>query len=288
MERHEIEKYYIQYRRLLFVLAYQLTGSIDDAEDVVQDVFIKLHDMDLDHIVEPKAYLCKMATNRSLDVLKSARRKREQYVGQWLPEPIRTSGDELIGSIIRNELLSYALLVLLEKLTPAERVAFVLHQALSFKYSEIAKVMEKSEVNCRKLVSRARGKIGTSTEDSIDKEVIDRKWIELFLSALAQGDMKQVISILAEDVTLISDGGGKAFAAIRPIQSSNHVARFLLGMKRKMAPGNDAVEITEINGQIGVVYRTDNKVDTVVLMQVHKDVIRNLYFIRNPDKLEHI
>ncbi|QTD43440.1 RNA polymerase sigma-70 factor [Sporosarcina sp. Te-1] len=282
-----MENYYVQYRRLLFTLAYQLTGSAVDAEDVVQDVFMKLHDMELDRIVEPKAYLCKMATNRSLDILKSARRKREQYVGQWLPEPIRTSDDELIGSVIQNELLSYAILVLLEKLTAAERAAFVLHHALSFKYSEIAKIIGKSEVNCRKLVSRAREKIGTSTEDLIE-EVIERKWIERFLSALEQGDMNKILSVLAEDVTLISDGGGKAFAAIRPIQSSDHVARFLLGIKRKTALGNDMVEVAEINGQIGVVYRTGNKVDTVALMQVHKNVIQNLYFIRNPDKLKNI
>ncbi|WP_336822703.1 RNA polymerase sigma factor SigJ [Sporosarcina sp. USHLN248] len=288
MRHDEIENYYIQYRRLLFTLAYQLTGSAVDAEDVVHDVFLKLHDVKLECLVEPKAYLCKMATNRSLDVLKSASRKREQYVGHWLPEPIRLSDDELVESVIQNDLLSYAMMIVLEKLTPIERAAFVLHEGLSFNYSVIAKIIGKSEVNCRQLVSRVRRKIGVHANGPIHEEAIDRKWIERFLSVLEQGDMNQVISMLAEDVTLISDGGGKALAAIHPIQSSNHVARFLLGIMRKASIGNGNVEITELNGQVGIIYRNDQKVDTVVFMHVQKKVVRNFYFIRNPDKLKHL
>jgi len=288
MEQEKIEEYYVQYNRLLFTLAYQLTGSAADAEDVVQDIFTKLHDIELNRIVEPKAYLCKMATNRCLDVLKTARRKREQYVGQWLPEPILTFDNELVESVIQNELLSYAMLVLLEKLTPAERAAFVLYEALSFKYSVIAKIIGKNEANCRKLVSRARGKIGMSTEAPLREAEIEGKWIEGFLTALEQGDLNRVISILAEDVTLISDGGGKAFAAIHPIQSRNHVARFLLGVSKNMTPGDSAVDITKINGQTGLVYRTGNKVDTVALLHIHQGTVRNLYFIRNPEKLRYI
>ncbi|GKV55210.1 RNA polymerase sigma factor SigJ [Sporosarcina sp. NCCP-2222] len=288
MEQEKIEEYYVQYKRLLFTLAYQLTGSAADAEDVVHDVFMKLHDIELDRIVEPKAYLCKMATNRCLDVLKTARRKREQYVGQWLPEPILTFGNELVESVIQKELISYAMLVLLEKLTPVERAAFVLYEALSFKYSVIAKIIGKSETNCRKLVSRARGKIGMSTEAPLREADIEGKWIEGFLTALEQGDLNRVISILAEDVTLISDGGGKAFAAIHPIHSSNHVARFLLGIAKNMTPGDSAVDITKINGQTGLVYRTGNKVDTVALLHIHQGAVRNLYFIRNPEKLRYI
>ncbi|MCG3087934.1 RNA polymerase sigma factor SigJ [Sporosarcina sp. MB25] len=283
-----MEEYYVQYKRLLFTLAYQLTGSAADAEDVVQDVFMKLHDMELNRIDEPKAYLCKMATNRCLDLLKTARRKREQYVGQWLPEPILTFDNELVESVIQKELLSYAMLVLLEKLTPAERAAFVLYEALSFKYSVIANVIGKSEANCRKLVSRARGKIGVSTGAPISEAEMEGKWIEGFLLALEQGDLNRVISILAEDVTLISDGGGKAFAAIHPIHSRNLVARFLLGIRKNVTRGDDVMEVTNINGQIGLIYRSGNQVDTVALLHIHEGVVRNLYFIRNPEKLRYI
>src|SRR5690625_3127718 len=152
-----MHKLYRQYKGLLFTLAYQLTGSASDAEDAVQDVFLKLHDVKQERLVEPKAYLCKMVTNRCLDLLKSARKKREQYFGQWLPEPIPTSLDEGFESVARGELLSYAMLVLLERLSPAERAVFVLREALSFEYAVISELVDKSEANCRKLNSRARG-----------------------------------------------------------------------------------------------------------------------------------
>jgi RNA polymerase sigma-70 factor (ECF subfamily) len=286
MEMVEMQKLYEQYKGLLFTLAYQLTGSASDAEDAVQDVFMKLYDIELECLVEPKAYLCKMVTNRCLDILKSARKKREQYFGEWLPEPILTSEDESIELVVRGELLSYAMLVLLERLSPAERAAFVLREALGFEYSIIAKLIGKSESNCRKMVSRARGKMGITIEEPICAETASKEWVQRFLSALEQGNMDTVVSILAEDVTLIADGGGKAFTAVHPIQSRDHVVQFLFGLMRK-AEGMK-MEITEINGQIGLVIHKGDRIDTVVIMHFEKGTIHNLYFVRNPDKLRHL
>jgi len=309
----QIQELYTKYKGLLFTLAYQLTGSASDAEDAVQDVFLKVHDIDPQRLAEPKAYLCKMVTNRCLDVLKSARKRREQYFGPWLPEPIPTSGDELFESVVRGELLSYAMLVLLERLSSVERTVFVLREALGFEYADIAEVIGKSEANCRKLISRARGKLGIGDGQEVRHESIKEEWIGRFLTALQRGDMDAVISMLAEDAVVITDGGGKAFAAVHPIRSRERVARFLLGIIRKLGPlakadevegtkdagglenaaeSEEAIqlELREINGQLGLVARSGdgNIIDTAALIHIEGNSISSIYFIRNPDKLEYL
>jgi len=285
-----MQELYDQYKRLLYTLAYQLTGSASDAEDAVQDVFLKVYDVNPERLVEPKAYLCKMVTNRCLDLLKSARKRREQYFGQWLPEPILTPNDEPFESVVRGDLLSYAMLVLLERLSPAERAVFVLREALGFEYPDIAGLVGKSEVNCRKLFSRARGKMGITPEEPIHAEAASEEWVRRFLSALEQGSVDTVVSILAEDVVLISDGGGKAIAAVHPIESRDLVARFLLGLIRNahQYEGGVHVEMRDLNGQTGLIIRSGKGIEVVVLMHVERNAIRHLYFVRNPDKLRHL
>ncbi|MCR8630377.1 RNA polymerase sigma factor SigJ [Paenibacillus radicis (ex Xue et al. 2023)] len=285
-----MQELYEQYKGLLFTLAYQLTGSVSDAEDAVQDVFLKMYDVNPERLVEPKAYLCKMVTNRCLDLLKSARKRREQYFGQWLPEPILTPEDESIDSIVRSELLSYAMLVLLERLSIAERAVFVLREALSFEYTVIAELVGKSETNCRKLLSRARGKMGIGMEEPILPEAGSEEWVRRFLSALERGNVDTIVSILAKDVVLVSDGGGKTSAAVHPIKSSDLVARFLLGVIRKVPhyEGGWQVEMTYINGQAGLIIRSGELIDTVVMLHVERNAIQNVYFVRNPDKMRHL
>lgn len=285
-----MQELYERYKGLLFSLAYQLTGSVYDAEDAVQDVFLKLHDVEPGSLVEPKAYLCKMVTNRCRDLFKSARKRREQYVGQWLPEPLLTPNDEFFESIVQGELLSYAMLVLLERLSLTERTVFVLREALGFEYAAIAELVDKSEANCRKLNSRARGKMGISPDEPIYPEAESEEWVRRFLEALEQGNMDKVISMLAKDVVLVSDGGGKAFAAVRPIESRDLVARFLFGLIRKVPhyAGGMRVEMRDINGQTGLVVRSGEGIETIALMHVERNLIRNLYFVRNPDKLGHL
>ncbi|WP_145051020.1 RNA polymerase sigma factor SigJ [Paenibacillus xylanexedens] len=283
-----MEELYGRYKKLLLTLAYQMTGTWTDAEDVVQDVFLKVCDVNPAGLTEePKAYLCKMVVNRCRDLYKSARRRRERYVGEWLPEPIPTSMVDPLDFIIRDELLSYAVLVMLEKLSPAERAVYVLREALGIEYGGIAEIIGKSEINCRKLFSRAKGKMGLS-EGEPDMIKTDREaWIRQFIVAFEQDDAERVISMLASDVVLISDGGGKALAAVRPIAERDSVFKFLYGIFHKSFQHEDGlqIEVREINGQTGVVIRMGERVDTVALIHIIGHSIRNIYLIRNPDKL---
>ena len=285
-----MQEMYMQYKGLLFKLAYQLTGSASDAEDVVHDVFLKLYDVPKEKLTEPKAYLCKMVTNRCYDIQKSARKKREQYYGEWLPEPLfhTNTGDDSIESVERGDLLSYAMIVLLERLTPAERVVFVLREALGFDYAEIAELIEKSQANCRKLFSRARAKMGITSEELVHTETAPNELITDFLAALKQGNMNRMVSMLDPNVILVSDGGGKAKAAIFPIKTSNHVARFLMGTVHKASRDERAmpIEISIINEQPAFIQRSDGGIQTVGIIHTEGNRIRNIYIVRNPDKLK--
>lgn len=284
----KIDKLYRQYYRLLLTLAYQMMGTWSDAEDVVQDVFLKVYDVNPAGLnEEPKAYLCKMVVNRCRDLYKSARRRRERYVGEWLPEPIPTSGDGPLEFVVRDELLSYAVLVLLEKLSPAERAVFVLREALDIDYAGIADIIGKSEINCRKLLSRAKGKMNLVEGESIHAQTDREMWVRRFVVALEQDNIEQVMSMLAHDVVLISDGGGNVFAALRPISYRDAVSKFLFGSFHKSSQQENGIqlEISEVNGQIGVVIRTGEQVDSVALIHMEGYEIHNIYLIRNPDKL---
>jgi len=284
---------YQQYKSLLFRLAYQLTGSACDAEDAVQDVFIKAQHIDPERLKQqPKAYLCKMMTNHCIDLLRSAKKRRELYFGPWLPEPVSTENDSF-ETVIRNDLLSYAIIALLERLTPTERAVFVLREALCFDYPAIAELTGKSEANCRKMMSRARGKMGITEEDLSESESIDEQWIQSFLFALSEGKVDTVLHLLADDAVLTSDGGGKVLAAAHPIQSSKAVARFLLGIIRSAQQEGNAefgvkVEPAVINGQTGIVFRQNNKVSGVALFSMKNNRLQNIYIIRNPDKLKQL
>lgn len=278
---------YKEYNSLLFTLAYQITGSVADAEDAVQDVFVKLHDVDPRRLQEPKAYLCKMVTNRSLDLLKSARKKREKYVGAWLPEPILTSQENPYESIVHRDLLSYAMLILLERLTPLERAVFILREALSFDYNSIAKLVDKSELNCRKLLSRARGKMGITEELNVSSESAGKDWIQQFIVALEHGEIDTVLSLLTEDVVVVSDGGGKVSAAVHPIETRDRVARFMLSLMQKASHSQEGihVELTSLNGQTGVIIRLKDVVLLAIFIYVKEGKGKNFYIIRNPNKL---
>jgi RNA polymerase sigma-70 factor (TIGR02957 family) len=279
---------YKQYQKLLFRLAYQLTGSAADAEDAVQDVFVKVQNVSTERLQEPKAYLCKMMTNHCIDQLRSARKRRELYIGPWLPEPV--FDDSSFEEAERHETLSYAMLVLLERLTPAERAVFVLREALCFDYSAIAELTDKSEQNCRKIMSRAKAKMGITEEDLLEHGAVQQQWIEQFLGALSQGKVDEVLSLLHEDAILFSDGGGKVTSAIRPIQSAGRVVQFLLGIIRKaeQEEGGFSVELASIGGEIGILLRQDGIITTATFIQLKQSKAQEIYIVRNPDKLEKL
>ncbi|NIK67173.1 RNA polymerase sigma-70 factor [Paenibacillus sp. BK720] len=280
---------YERYKGLLFSLAYQLTGSAADAEDAVQDVFLKVQNRNPDTLHEPKAYLCKMITNRCLDHLRSARIRREQYVGPWLPEPIAPYDDGGLEEVVRHDLLSYAMLALLERLSPSERAVFVLREALGFDYPAIAELTGKSEQNCRKLMSRARAKMGITEEELQSGGTIEQAWINRFVAALTEGEVDTVLSMLAEDAVLVSDGGGKASAAVRPIETRERVAQFLLGIFRKSQfTSLMTVEQRLLNGEPAFVFRQEGIVDSVVFLEQREGLLHRLFIVRNPDKLHKV
>lgn len=282
---------YEQYKGLLFHLAYQMTGTVSDAEDAVQDVFVKVQSLPLEKLEEPKAYLCKMVTNRCIDEIKSARNRREQYYGPWLPEPIPEAYCESYEAVENHELLSYAMLVLLERLSPSERAVFVLREALGFDYPEIAGLIDKTEANCRKLMSRARGKMGITEDDLIGVGSMSEEWVSRFFTALSEGDAEHVLSLLAEDAVLLSDGGGKVIAAARPVESKERVARFLIGILHQaqledgVAP---EIEVKELNFQTAVIFRQGGSVTGVIFVNIRNGLLQNIYIVRNPDKLAGI
>jgi RNA polymerase sigma factor (sigma-70 family) len=286
-----MQKLYDLYKPLLFKLAYQLTGSAADAEDAVQDVFMKALDADLESLEEPKAYLCKMVTNRCLDLQKSARRRREVYVGPWLPEPIRTpEADTLEMAVVRRDLLSYAMLVTLECLTHTERAVFVLREALGFDYSEIAELLGKREANCRKLMSRAISKMGISEEEPVAHEEVELEWVSRFLRSLEQGNVDEILSLLTEDAMLVSDGGGKVIAFKHPIQTRDHLARVLLeGFQGgHHYRGKLHFEVSLLNGETGIVIRSGDETLAAIFIQLRGGKLARMYAVRNPDKLARV
>jgi len=287
-----LEELYDQYKALLFTLAYQITGSAADAEDAVHDVFIKACDIHPERLEEPKAYLCKMVTNRCLDMQRSARKNRETYVGPWLPEPIRTpEADTLEMTVVRRDLLSYAMLVLLERLTPTERAVFVLREALDFDYPEIAELLGKQEANCRKLMSRARSKMGITEEEPVAAELVETEWVSRFLTSLELGNVDQMLSLLTEDVMLVSDGGGNVPAFTRPIQKRDQVARILAGAFEGIKPyyqGGLRSELAPLNGETGIVLRSGDETVAAIFLQCRHGKLARIYFVRNPDKLTRV
>ncbi|MFP5114082.1 RNA polymerase sigma factor SigJ [Bacillaceae bacterium C204] len=286
-----MEELYDQYKALLFTLAYQLTGSVEDAEDVVQDVFFKAYEVLPERLEEPKAYLCKMVTNRCLDLQKSARKRREVYVGPWLPEPIQTPEATLEMTVVRNDLLSYAMLVLLERLTPTERVVFVLREAMGFNYSEIAELLGKREANCRKLMSRARTKMEISEEETVMAEAVESKWVSRFLTSLEEGNVDHVLSLLTEDVMFVADGGGKATAFKHPVQMRDRVARVLLkGFEDTAFYFQEKIhfEIVPLNGETGILLRAGDEIVAAIFIQPLRGKIARIYAVRNPDKLTRV
>lgn len=286
----DVAELYKSYKSLCFSISYHMTGSVTDAEDIVQDVFLKLSSASLPDLEEPKAYLCKMTVNRCYDVLKSAKAKREKYVGPWLPEPLPTGKNPLEELIERAELLSYGMLVLLEQLTVVERTIFVLREAFGFDYADIAPIVEKSEANCRKILSRSRNKIGLIENNSLLSEASTSEWIRQFIAALELGQMDQILTLLSDDVTLLSDGGGKVVAALKPVISRDFVLRFIVGIFQNATKKEEELrfELTELNGETGVIVWSKNEIVTVALAHLESGMAKDLYFIRNPEKLIHL
>ncbi|WP_238996607.1 RNA polymerase sigma-70 factor [Paenibacillus pinistramenti] len=312
--RVELDSVYRTYRPLLLSLAYRMLGTVTEAEDLVQDVFITVQQQNLyqeeSAVRSLKAYLCKMVTNRCLDQLKSARKQREVYTGPWLPEPLvqdyaitpgpaSAAGQQAqdpLQILLLEDTLSYAFLVMLERLTPVERAVFILREAFDFNYHEIADFVNRTEPGCRKIYSRLKRKIQEERPAEPFSSSRAEQLVLQFLHAGATGDMEGLLALLAEDIVLYSDGGGKVLAALRPVHSSQRVLAFIQGLIAKgqgQSQGQDGsaggVRLVRVNGQPGLVLTSaEEAYPTVVSLEFQDDRIQRIYLIRNPDKLQHL
>jgi RNA polymerase sigma-70 factor (ECF subfamily) len=278
-----------QYRSLLFSIAYRMLGSVADAEDMLQETFIRWQQSTKDDIRSPRAFLVTIVSRLCINHLQSARVQREEYVGQWLPEPLVTDpGSDPFGIIKVDESLSMAFLVLLERLTPIERAVFLLREVFEYEYSEIAAILGQSEVNCRQILRRARQHVSTLRPRF---ELSERKQSDLlqrFLEAVGTGDMEGLVALLAADVVLHSDGGGQAIAVPNLVRGANNVARGILGSLRRLVPKTLVRRLAHINGEPGLVNYLDGKPHSVLTIDTAGDRIRTIYILTNPEKLSHL
>ena len=273
-------------RPRLFGLAYRLLGSAAEAEDVVQEAFLRWHKADRRHIESSPAWLAKVVTNLSLTVLESARVRRERYVGAWLPEPVFTGDGALdpLQTAERRESVSLALLVLLERLTPVERGVFVLREAFGYSYREIAEVFDLSEVNCRQILRRAVLRLGERGGRFTPTSVQHQQITAGFLAAALAGDLPGLERLLTAGVTVLTDAGGRAGAARRPILGRDRVARYLTGMRRWASEGVEFL-FTEVNGEPAVIGRAGGSVVGVMVVEITGGKVSGLRNVVSPDKL---
>src|SRR5213594_254135 len=273
-------------RPLLFSIAYRMLGSVMDAEDLVQEAYLRWQEASDADVRSPRAYLATIVTRLAINHLRSARVQRESYVGPWLPEPLMTEQvPDASGHIELSESLSMAFLVLLERLSPVERAVFLLSEVFDFDYAEIARIVDKSEANCRQLLARAKKHLGGPRPRFEVAPEHNRRMLERFSRAATTGDMDGLLALLAEDITLWSDGGGKAAAALNPIYGADRVARFMLGALRKFVPADHVVRPAAINGQPGLISYLHGKPRTALAFGIVGDRIQTIYIIANPDKL---
>ncbi len=282
------------HRPALFGIAYRMLGSATEAEDVVQDAWLRFSSAQPLDLRSAKAYLTTIVTRLCLDRLKSARASREQYVGPWLPEPVATAEDAgPERSLARAESVTLAFMVLLETLSPEERAVFLLREVFDYTYDEIAGMLDTSAANCRQLFHRAKGRI-VERKPRFRAEAMQKlPLVDRFVRAFSAGDAEELTSVLAEDVGFWSDGGGKVLASRRPVFGREQVVNMLVGFRRTAPAAGIALEsvtleIAEVNGEPAVVLRVAGHLDGVYVMTVEEDAIAAIRVVRNPDKLTYI
>ncbi len=282
---------YNTYKPLLFSIAYRFLGSVTDAEDAVQESFLAWSERGGDHGVKSvKAYLCRILCHKCADRIRLKNRRKEVYVGPWLPEPLIGGGETPEDTCTLRESLRTAYLLLLEQLSATERTHFVLREAFGFGYSEISQITGKSPANCRQIVHRAKRVMPASISESARVESvagIQTRLAAEFAEAVEGGDIRRVVALLTDDAVLISDGGGKVTAALRPILDSQRIAHFLLGVWSRRPPGT-AVSSRSVNGLPGYVFTVKGRVTHVLSCEFECNKISDLYLVANPDKLEHL
>jgi RNA polymerase sigma-70 factor (ECF subfamily) len=283
---------YEELRPLLFSIAYRMIGSVSEAEDIVQEAFLRIHRAETEGttIDSPKAYLSAVTTRLGIDHLKSARVRREQYVGEWLPEPLLTDegSPDAAAHAETADSLSTAFLVLLESLTPVERAVFLLREVFEYGYDEIARIVERSEENCRQLYVRARRHV----DEGRPRFEADRKHrdelVERFFAAAERGDLAALEEMLADDVVVYGDGGGKA-PSWRPVYGPERVAKLIAATLRQAMELGASLRAIHVNGQPGVMFLdAEGRVGSVMSVDVADGLVQAIRGVTNPDKLAHL
>jgi len=276
---------FAQERRRLFGIAYRMLGSVADAEDILQDAWIRWQHTDRSVVKEPRALLTTVVTRLCINEMQSARARRETYIGPWLPEPVNTEDDPLLGAE-RGEALDFAVLLLLEKLTPTERAAYVLREALDYPYERIAEIVRSSVPSARQLVSRARKHLADNRRNAVSAGE-HRRLLETFLAAAQNGDVAALEDLFASDVVSYTDGNGVKLAARIPVVGRTRVATFVAAFSRHFWAGK-RIGWVEVNGQSAAALAENGVVTAAVTVTAAPDGIVQLLWIMSPDKLRHL
>lgn len=277
---------FVAYRNLLFTVAYEILGSAADAEDVLQETWLRWADVDLDQVREERAYLIRITTRQSLNRLRTLQRRREAYVGPWLPEPLLTSPDTA-EDVELAESVSMALMLVLETLTPTERAVFVLREAFDVSYDEIAAAVDKTPAAVRQIAHRARQHVEARRPRKVVSAGERRAALEAFQRAVETSDLQGLLDVLAPEVVVVSDGGGRKLAALQPVVGADKAIRLFVGSMQKVG-GTLTTEPAVINGNPALLFRLDGEVDGVAALRIEDGRVTGIYYVRNPEKLSRL
>jgi RNA polymerase sigma-70 factor (ECF subfamily) len=276
---------FVAHRNLLFTVAYEMLGSAADAEDVLQETWLRWAGVDLGTVRDPRAYLVRITTRQSLDRLRLLGRRRESYVGPWLPEPLLTAPD-VAEDVELADSVSMAMLLVLETLTPIERAVFVLREVFDLDYHEIAEAVDKSPTAVRQLAYRARAHVAARRPREVVSAAETRGALEAFQRAVETGELQSLLDILAPDAVFLGDGGGVAQAALTPVVGADAVAGLLAAGLTNLA--TRTLQLAPVNGHPALLMRLDGEIDTVLAVRIDEGLITGLYSVRNPQKLSRL
>jgi RNA polymerase sigma-70 factor (TIGR02957 family) len=277
---------FVRHRSLLFTVAYEMLGSAADAEDVVQEAWLKWNGVDQAEVRDPRAFLVRVVTRTALDRLRTLARRREEYVGPWLPEPLLTSPD-VAEDVELADSLSMAMLLVLETLTPTERAVFVLREVFDLGYDELAEAVGKTPAAVRQIAHRARARVAERRPRGVASPAETRRALEAFQRAIETGDLQDLVDLLAPDVVALGDGGGVKQAMPRPVVGADKVARLITAGLATVVDRMSA-ELVQVNGWPALLLRLDGEIDSVLSVRVVEGLISGVYTVRNPEKLSRI
>jgi len=277
---------FLAYRNLLFTVAYEMLGSAADAEDVLQETWLRWAGVDLATVRDQRAYLVQITTRQALARLRTLGRRKESYLGPWLPEPLLTTPD-VAEDVELADSVSMAMLLVLETLTPAERAVFVLREVFDLGYDEIAEAVDKSPAAVRQIAHRARAHVAARRPRGVVTPAETRHALDAFQRAAETGDLQSLVDILAPDVVFLGDGGGIKQAVLRPILGAGKVARVLAAGLGRIA-AEASLQPAQVNGHPALILQFNDEIDTVLAVRIDDGLITGLYAVRNPEKLSHM